>query len=639
MPNSPNGPIRRAQLVVPFGAGAMLNVPGGTSLVIGGLDFWFYTISNDNTLDIREFQLEEWRLQKVLRVNHFRLPPDYRESFRWTSAQPNLKITVPAFRFPTWHFCPACKLLTQRSMFERGARGKIKCPECEAKRKTRYLAQVPFIAICENGHLNDFPWNEWVHKSTNPTCTGKNNLKLRLVSTGSATLSGQRVKCLECGSARSLAGITSASKSSNTTTLTNNLSSNEEFTCPGERPWLGPDGKENCIAPVRGSLKSALNVYFSQVRSSIYLPRTDNSKIESLLPLLEDFPLSTLVKMLVNLKASNKQMLESLRSQQSRLLLEFSDEEIITAIDLIKRDIPVDEIQSLDEGDNDNPLLFRKDEFDVLRVPRNEDLLKIRQTEISDYDYRIMRYFAKIMLVDKLRETRALSGFSRVYAESEQTISQRKAMLWKNPNKIYSWLPAYIVYGEGIFLEFNEDLLSEWENRKEVKDRVQKLVDRHQIAQEKRKLKHRPIGPRYVLIHTFAHLLMNRLTFECGYSSAALRERLYISDDPDEPMAGLLVYTADGDAEGTMGGLVRMGKPGNIEPVIKLAIDGAKWCSADPVCLEMGKLHGQGPDSCNLAACHNCALVPETACEEFNRFLDRGLVIGDIDDASIGFFQ
>jgi hypothetical protein len=87
-----------------------------------------------------------------------------------------------------------------------------------------------------------------------------------------------------------------------------------------------------------------------------------------------------------------------------------------------------------------------------------------------------------------------------------------------------------------------------------------------------------------------------------------------------------------------MGGLVRMGKPGNFEPMFQAALEDAKWCSADPVCMEIGESGGQGPDSCNLAACHNCALVPETACEEFNRFLDRGVVIGSLENPQLGFF-
>jgi hypothetical protein len=126
---------------------------------------------------------------------------------------------------------------------------------------------------------------------------------------------------------------------------------------------------------------------------------------------------------------------------------------------------------------------------------------------------------------------------------------------------------------------------------------------------------------------------------QCGYSTAALRERLYVSDSASAPMAGVLIYTAAGDAEGTMGGLVRMVKPDYLEPAIFAALRSAIWCSADPVCMESGTNWGQGPDSCNLAACHNCGLVPETACEEFNRFLDRGVVIGTVERRDVGFFD
>lgn len=48
---------------------------------------------------------------------------------------------------------------------------------------------------------------------------------------------------------------------------------------------------------------------------------------------------------------------------------------------------------------------------------------------------------------------------------------------------------------------------------------------------------------------------------------------------------------------------------------------------------------GQGPDSCNLAACHGCALLPDTSCEEFNRLLDHGLVIGTFEDSTLGCFS
>jgi hypothetical protein len=43
-------------------------------------------------------------------------------------------------------------------------------------------------------------------------------------------------------------------------------------------------------------------------------------------------------------------------------------------------------------------------------------------------------------------------------------------------------------------------------------------------------------------------------------------------------------------------------------------------------------------ERCNLAACHNCGLVPGTACEEFNRLLDRALLVGSLSEPSLGFF-
>jgi hypothetical protein len=267
--------------------------------------------------------------------------------------------------------------------------------------------------------------------------------------------------------------------------------------------------------------------------------------------------------------------------------------------------------------------------------------LKIKTSNFIEYSTILPTIFSRIMLVEKLQETRVLAGFTRVFPDNQLSYQQRQQLFWKeaSDNLEEKWLPAYKVYGEGIFFEFDEKNLRDWEYRDDVKDRIRTLTGRQEAMQVERHFRVRDVSPRFVLLHTFAHLIMNRLTFECGYGSASLRERLYVSTNIDFPMAGVLIYTADGDSEGTMGGLVRMGKTNTIESVIQRAIENAAWCSADPVCMEMGNSSGQGPDSCNLAACHNCALVPETACEEFNRFLDRGVVVGDIEKPGLGFFR
>jgi hypothetical protein len=198
-----------------------------------------------------------------------------------------------------------------------------------------------------------------------------------------------------------------------------------------------------------------------------------------------------------------------------------------------------------------------------------------------------------------------------------------------------------VVLGEGILFILREARLLKWETALAVTERIARLQRNYLKAGGR--LQRAPHGAeldaRFVLLHTFAHIMINRLAFECGYSSASLRERVYCSSDKQNSMAGVLIYTAVGDADGTMGGLVRMGNPGRIEPVVQRALETACWCSADPVCMEVGNDRGQGPCSCNLAACHNCALLPETSCESFNSFLDRGLLIGDRASSGLGFFE
>jgi hypothetical protein len=624
-------PIRRSQLIAPFGVGAMVVVQGGIGLLTAGLDHWFEREDGGADADEDEYIVEEWRLQKLLGVEHFRLPPDYREPWRFDGSVPNVGLTVPFHRFPRWHFCPRCGRLYERPLSERG-RSKCQDPNCSG-----YLFQVPFVSMCEAGHLQDFPWREWVHGQRVPNCDGT----LRLRSTGSASLSGQKVTCDKCGKERTLSRITEASPDGSTFLSRNLISGSDEYYCPGHLTWLGEGQREECNAHVRGTLRSASNVYFAKVYGSLYLPRGNQSVPEPLIELLSTPPISTMLSVTlgalegIGIPDKVEAAVGSITNRYSQKFVEYSQDQILQATRIALKDSA---IGGSDEETLFDELEFRREEYRVLRESASEELLSIKPANLSNYASEVSSYFSRIMLVDRLRETRVLTGFSRVYAENEQSLLQRKTMLRRN-NSGNEWLPAYVVYGEGIFFEFDERQIATWERTPAIIERIQKLEERYLAVQQRRKLRDQEISPRFVLLHTFAHIVMNRLTFECGYSSAALKERLYISSDSDAPMGAVLIYTADGDAEGTMGGLVRMGKPGYLEPVIQRALLDATWCSVDPVCTEIGGSGGQGPDSCNLAACHNCALVPETACEHFNRFLDRVTVVGDISKPDMGYFS
>lgn len=644
------GSIRRAQLVSPFGVGAMSVLVDGTSVITAGLDHWYE--ADPGLLQIDEYQTYDWRLQQRLLVGEFRLPPDYRIRKKGNDRR-NTNLKVPVLRFPRWSFCMYCKRLELSTLTMAQpvecSDPKHKQSDGDAKRKVPRMSQVPFVAICAHGHLDDFPFREWVHKNHDPNCIGT----LRLESRGGGGLEGQVVVCdlhgqpQGCGAERSLEGIMNARWENQVehTLLTDRLSARgEPYYCKGARPWLG-ETAGLCGEPIRGALRGAGNVYFPKVESSIYLPRQVGAVSAALHDLLNRADVRPLLRMLNRIYGA-KLTPDQIRAEMPHELFHpITDEELLAGYrDLfgIESGAQADttpETGSDAEGDADHAEsltstdLWRHPEYKLLRETPADDQLTATDPGL---DPKLSGLLTRVRRIETLTETRALRGFTRV-RDGELKLSVGKAMMRRHLSPARNWLPAYVVRGEGIYLEFDAAKLGTWERRPEVLGRAQKITDHYGDVARLRGVEPRMVSPRFVLIHTFAHLLINELVFTCGYSSASLRERLYVSDVPDREMAGLLIYTAAGDSEGTMGGLVRMAKPEKLWPVVSNAISDARWCSTDPVCMDAGE-KGQGPDSCNLAACHGCSLLPETSCEEFNRFLDRGLVVGTLEDQAIGFF-
>jgi hypothetical protein len=251
-----------------------------------------------------------------------------------------------------------------------------------------------------------------------------------------------------------------------------------------------------------------------------------------------------------------------------------------------------------------------------------------------------------VHLVERLRETRVFYGFDRLEASQQPLAGMPQSamtQLFRTPpaEPQDRWLPAIEVFGEGIYLELSEERVVNWQraNQQWLQTRLsdQFVTRLSEVFQTLPPLgaANRIWASRYLLVHTFAHILINQLVFECGYSTASLRERLYVSADTAAPMAGILVYTAAGDSEGTLGGLVRLGRPERLSTVVRRALSRASWCSADPVCSE--NLGGQGSRLANLAACHACTLLPETSCETVNQGLDRGMVVGTPENRKPGW--
>jgi hypothetical protein len=306
-----------------------------------------------------------------------------------------------------------------------------------------------------------------------------------------------------------------------------------------------------------------------------------------------------------------------------------------------KRSISRSDVQYTD-------LIGRTEEYAALSATRHDDAAggyvpQFRNT-VDDAPSGIASWFDLIGAVSRLREVRALAAFSRIEPRPMSAESVAAALRDGEVSPLSkrqsNWLPAAEIRGEGIFLRFRTSAIDEWTERNpRVLERAETLDKKSEaLAQERGYKRDYAITPRLLLVHSFAHALIRQLSLDCGYSSSALRERLYVAEaaDGSAPMNGVLIYTGSPDSEGSLGGLVRNASPDLIEDSVLRAIRSTEWCGSDPVCLETDP-HQSG-ERIGGAACHCCLLIPETACEKFNRELDRTMLVGDAEYSWRGFF-
>lgn len=592
----------------------MIDFPEGESLIIGGLDAWTYPLSEGQR---EEFIITEDRLRKRLGVAHFRLPPDFRKP---GSGVVNPMLMIPTYRFPEWHFCQWCGSMEKLTLFgsQRRCEGRKftngRFCDSVAQSKRRMLVPLRFVAACEKGHIRDFPWMKWVHGESD----FGDGCKLRLGTGSSASLAGLYISC-GCGKIRSMGG-----------SFAKGALTKAGVVCGAERPWLGDveADEDRCGLELNVMQKGGSNVFFPIVVSSIYLPLWAEDASKDIINALEDASVWGMLSSSTvdgQLNEDSCRMIAQLKKLDADQFLYYAQKKF-EGENLLQEAVLVSEEE------------FRQDEYTALLEGRGnpDSELSTRVMNPAEYGSPIKDYVSSITLVDQLRETKAFVGFSRVIPEDNPKYGEKLDLL-KLDSKI-NWLPAITVSGEGICFTLDDEKVNSWSLHEDVAERANRLSNSYYNAALSRGVSAQSnISPKFILLHTLAHLLINQLSFDCGYGSSSLRERLFCDiEDASFPMTGMLIYTASGDSEGTMGGLVRQGNKGNFENILVRALKNALWCSSDPVCLESD---GQGPGSCNLAACHGCALLPETACEKGNKLLDRVLLVGTPENRSLGFFS
>lgn len=574
------GSLRRGQVITTYGCGSIVDMPK-ESVVIAGTTYW------DKHAEDEEYRITEENLQRLLGVEYFVTPPVKSEEYQYP------QYWLPAFRFPKWLFCPKCHRLAVDKVFN-----FVNNPRCEKCKKP--LVPSRFVVACENGHLDEFPYEWWVHKRK--ACTGSDRPELFIhISEKSSGLESIVIECKSCDARRSMAGSFGRDAL-------------KGYKCTRRRPWLGNDREpETCDQPMKTMQRGATNLHFPVTVSALSIPPwSERVQIElgkrwnTLRCILDDREVFIKVVESLGMPKRCACTAEELYEQAK-----------------MKRD----------RGEGQDEVTWRhilENEFRALRTEYSDEKgeFKTKPVDVPDF---LREHIDSVILATRLREVMVLRGFKRIRPEYEMDDQKSFTSLSK---EIMDWLPAIELRGEGIFLSLRTEKVRSWEARSDVINRYQIMSARSGQTISKGM----GFSPRYVLLHTISHLIIRQLEMQCGYASASVRERLYCTF-PEEPdaleMAGILIYTSTNDAEGSLGGLVREGTTERFDSTFRQAFEMATWCSSDPLC---GQSKGQGLNSLNLAACHACTLLPETSCESRNSFLDRASLIGTLDDPNIGFF-
>lgn len=599
----PQGKMRRSQLVTTFGPGAMLDLTTH-SVMVGGLESWGDPVK-DNFTPVIEARL----LAKI----------------RETLDRPNLEMYAPpadvagdhgrgitVWQFPEFFVVQVDEsknpIIRSRRIVHRKhlQKGRYIGPE----KKRWPVVPIRFVRACTRGHIGDLDWHGFAHGYSDDC-----RRQLWLDERGtSGDLADIFVRC-ECGKSRTLANA-----------LPHDDNGSPLGSCDGSRPWLGRRAREACGGaggkpqPSRLLVRAASNAYFPQTLSVIHIPEGDVALKSAVDEVWTDFLQY----------AEEKRDLERERKKAK----------VAAALEGLSNDVVWAEIERRRSGAPAAKKSIKVAEIETLLAQRTslgED------TPEGDFHATVlppepnpsplMQKVDRVVLVHRLREVTAQIGFTRLEAAMPDIDGELSLEVQRAPLALEApWVPAVENRGEGFLLAFKPEVLDEWVSRPAVKRRLQALRAGFDAWKESSKSSFEFPGPRYVFLHSLSHLLIGAVSLACGYAASSIRERIYATPAGH----GILLYTGTPDAEGTLGGLVEVGR--RIEPYLRDAIEAGMLCSNDPVCAQHHPDNQHEERFLHGAACHGCLLIAEPSCERRNELLDRSLVVPTVAEHGCELF-
>jgi len=606
----------RSKMISSYGGvGSVIDTPDA-SIIIETFDNWGYPNYYDQ--EIKKHIILDDRLVNRLRtrfpkLKHLVSIPMEEDGWK-TDVQPQ------ANYFPKWFYCPRCdRFMHIYDWKKHWGSGKedfdLQCfnPKC----KGEHLEQIRFVMTCDNGHIQDLPWEYWNNREAiieQGNDFGEDNeqeseskIKLKyekccskqelyyIVSQENTDLSGIHIKCKNCGKSETLKGIFGFSQK-----------------CGGRKYWIGlKNGQyqgESCNNRAIVKIKTSNSIYYANTLSSLWIPEKQILNLST--------EARTEIDAIVNDEDFEQKDLEKF-SRRNGIAMEIINQYLDGTIETYIPDI-----------------VYRQAEYDYFLNKQQPEDKAIRFIQINVTDQ--MYGFEKLVKIDRLKKITVQTSFTRnapidtdsiLIGDNGYEYQIKRQSVSKNSFETHL-LPAIENYGEGILFVLDEQKLKEWGKNDIIIERIKNIQTHAEDSDwQFHKIEAKKLTARKILIHTLSHLLIREFEYVCGYPMSSLQERLYVSEN----MNGFLISAYDG-TDGYLGGLAKLcNNLDKLQNIITNALQRAQNCSLDPICYES---EGQGVALLNLAACHSCTLLPETSCELGNLFLDRKLVI----DEKIGYF-
>ena len=603
--------LRSNQLITTFGPGAMVDMPE-KSVIVAGLHEWHY--KKDKPCLVKEPRLAA-KVGKLLNRPSVELrSPPPAEDLRFVKG--HVQPAITGYIFPHWFIVQNTEKTAsahrRRRLVYRDQinNGRFRDP---GDKKTYSVVPVRFVRACCKGHVGDISWRHFAHKGAD-FCQSDLWIEERGTS---GDLSEIWIVC-ECGAQRCMREAAEHDATPPPLGM-----------CNGSRPWLD-DKDSGCDQSNRLLLRNASNAYFPQIMSVISIPDSMAAVDVVVLELWDNY---------LQIVKTEERLNEERQKPAVKLeLAAFSNEQILASIERVRNGETAAAVARS----------VKDIEFEALAKSKAEDSTDQpdgdffgRQLAPARWQAPWLAAIEKIVLVHRLREVTALVGFTRFDSagpdiSGELDIEVERAPLIDNPK----WMPAVENRGEGFFIQFRKEAIESWLARPEVQKRSGELEAGFAAwLHDHSGVKVTFPGAAYLMLHSLSHLLITSISLECGYPASSLRERIY-APVPDKPEMsgcyGILVFTGSSDAQGTLGGLVHAAR--DMKRHLLRACQLGSLCSNDPVC--SSHLPGQGAvEQLSGSACHGCLYISETSCEQFNRYLDRSLVVPTIEQLGCHFFN